>query len=36
VKNVLIVEDAGAIRSMMQHPFKATGRIFAVEAGNGF
>jgi CheY-like chemotaxis protein len=36
VKNVLIVEDPGAIRSMMQLPVKATRRFFAVEAGNGF
>jgi DNA-binding NtrC family response regulator len=36
VKNVLIVEDPGAIRSMLQLPFEAMGRFFAVEVGNGF
>jgi CheY-like chemotaxis protein len=36
VKNVLIIEDSKAIRSMMRFPFEATRRFCAVEAGNGF
>ena len=36
MKNVLIVEYLGAIRSMMLLSLEATGSFFAVEAGNGF
>jgi two-component system chemotaxis response regulator CheY len=36
MKNVLIVEDSKAIRSMMRVSLEETGGFFAVEAGNGF
>jgi hypothetical protein len=36
VKNVLIVEDPEAIRSIMQLTVKATRRFFAIEAWSGF
>ena len=36
MKNVLIVEDSKAIRSMMRVSLEEMGEFFAVEAGNGF
>jgi two-component system chemotaxis response regulator CheY len=36
MKNVLVVEDSKAIRSMMRVSFEETGGFIAVEAGNGF
>ena len=36
MKNVLIVEDSKAIRSMMRVSLEEMGGFFAVEAGNGF
>ncbi len=36
MRNVLIVEDSKAIRSMMRVSLEETGEFFAVEAGNGF
>ncbi len=36
MKNVLIVEDSKAIRSMIRVSLEETGGFFAVEAGNGF
>ncbi len=36
MKNVLIVEDSKAIRSMIRVSLEETGDFFAVEAGNGF
>jgi two-component system chemotaxis response regulator CheY len=36
MKNVLIVEDSKAIRSMMRVSLEEAGGFFAVEAGNGF
>jgi two-component system chemotaxis response regulator CheY len=36
MKNVLIVEDSKAIRSMMRVSLEETGGYFFVEAGNGF
>jgi two-component system chemotaxis response regulator CheY len=36
MKNVLIVEDSKAIRSMIRVSLEEAGEYFAVEAGNGF
>jgi two-component system chemotaxis response regulator CheY len=36
MKNVLLVEDSRAIRSMMRVSLEESGGFFAVEAGNGF
>lgn len=36
MKNVLVVEDSKAIRSMMRVSLEEAGGIFAVEAGSGF
>lgn len=36
MKNVLIVEDSKAIRSMIRVSLEEEGEYFAVEAGNGF
>jgi two-component system chemotaxis response regulator CheY len=36
MKNVLIVEDSRAIRSMIRVSLEEAGGFFAVEAGNGF
>lgn len=36
MKNVLVVEDSKAIRSMMRVSLEEAGDLFAVEAGNGF
>jgi len=36
MKNVLIVEDSKAIRSMIRVSLEEAGGYFAVEAGNGF
>jgi two-component system chemotaxis response regulator CheY len=36
MKNVLIVEDSKAIRSLIRIALEETGGFFAVEAGNGF
>lgn len=36
MKNVLIVEDSKAIRSMIRVAIEEVGGFFAVEAGNGF
>ena len=36
MKNVLIVEDSKAIRSMIRVSLEESGDFFAVEAGNGF
>jgi two-component system chemotaxis response regulator CheY len=36
MKNVLIVEDSKAIRSMIRVSLEEAGDFFAVEAGNGF
>lgn len=36
MKNVLIVEDSKAIRSMVRVVLEEAGGLFAVEAGNGF
>ncbi|HEX9019716.1 MAG TPA: response regulator [Nitrospirota bacterium] len=36
MKNVLIVEDSKAIRSMIRMSLEEAGGFFAVEAGNGF
>ena len=36
MKNVLIVEDSKAIRSMMRVSLEEMGEFFAVEAGSGF
>ena len=36
MKNVLIVEDSKAIRSMIRVSLEEAGEFFAVEAGNGF
>jgi len=36
MKNVLIVEDSKAIRSMIRVVLEEAGGFFAVEAGNGF
>src|SRR5512146_1116413 len=36
MKNVLIVEDSKAIRSMIRASLEEDGGFFAVEAGNGF
>ncbi len=36
MKNVLVVEDSKAIRSMMRVSLEEAGNIFAVEAGSGF
>ena len=36
MKNVLVVEDSRAIRSMIRVSLEETGGFFAVEAGNGF
>jgi two-component system chemotaxis response regulator CheY len=36
MKNVLIVEDSKAIRSMIRIALEEAGDFFAVEAGNGF
>ncbi len=36
MKNVLIVEDSKAIRSMIRVSLEEDGGFFAVEAGNGF
>jgi two-component system, chemotaxis family, chemotaxis protein CheY len=36
MKNVLIVEDSKAIRSMMRVSLEEDGNFFAVEASNGF
>ncbi len=36
MKNVLIVEDSKAIRSMIRVALEEAGDFFAVEAGNGF
>ncbi len=36
MKNVLLVEDSKAIRSMMRVSLEEAGGFFAVEAGNGF
>ncbi len=36
MKNVLVVEDSKAIRSMMRVSLEEAGGIFAVEAGTGF
>ncbi len=36
MKNVLIVEDSKAIRSMIRVSLEEAGEFYAVEAGNGF
>jgi two-component system, chemotaxis family, chemotaxis protein CheY len=36
MKNVLVVEDSKAIRSMIRVVLEETGDFFAAEAGNGF
>ena len=36
MKNVLIVEDSKAIRSMIRVALEGEGDFFAIEAGNGF
>jgi two-component system chemotaxis response regulator CheY len=36
MKNVLVVEDSKAIRSMIRVSLEEAGGFFAVEAGNGF
>ncbi len=36
MKNVLIVEDSKAIRSMIRAALEGVGDFFAIEAGNGF
>ncbi len=36
MKNVLIVEDSKAIRSMIRVALEETGDFFAIEAGSGF
>ncbi len=36
MKNVLVVEDSKAIRSMIRVALEESGDFFAVEAGNGF
>ena len=36
MRNVLVVEDSKAIRSMMRVSLEEAGDFFAVEAGNGF
>jgi two-component system chemotaxis response regulator CheY len=36
MKNVLIVEDSKAIRSMIRVSLEEAGEFFAIEAGNGF
>ena len=36
MKNVLIVEDSKAIRSMIRVALEGMGDFFAIEAGNGF
>ena len=36
MKNILIVEDSKAIRTMIRVSLEETGGFFAVEAGNGF
>ena len=36
MKNVLVVEDSKAIRSMIRVSLEEAGDFFAVEAGNGF
>ena len=36
MKNVLVVEDSKAIRSMIRTSLEEMGGFFAVEAGNGF
>jgi two-component system chemotaxis response regulator CheY len=36
MKNVLIVEDSKAIRSLIRIALEETGGVFTVEAGNGF
>lgn len=36
MKNVLIVEDSKAIRSMIRVSLEEAGGFFAIEAGNGF
>ena len=36
MKNVLVVEDSRAIRSMIRVSLEEAGGFFAVEAGNGF
>jgi two-component system, chemotaxis family, chemotaxis protein CheY len=36
MKNVLIVEDSKAIRSMIRVALEEVGGFFAIEAGNGF
>lgn len=36
MKNVLVVEDSKAIRSVMRVSLEEAGDFFAVEAGNGF
>jgi len=36
MKNVLVVEDSKAIRSMIRTALEEMGGFFAVEAGNGF
>ncbi len=36
MKNVLIVEDSKAIRSMIRVALEGVGDFFAIEAGNGF
>lgn len=36
MKNVLIVEDSKAIRTMIRVSLEETGGVFVVEAGNGF
>jgi len=36
MKNVLVVEDSKAIRSMIRVSLEEAGGLFAVEAGNGF
>ncbi|MEK6700438.1 MAG: response regulator [Nitrospirota bacterium] len=36
MKNVLIVEDSKAIRSMLRVALEEMGDFFAIEAGNGF
>jgi two-component system chemotaxis response regulator CheY len=36
MKNILIVEDSKAIRSMIRVSLEESGRFYVVEAGNGF
>ena len=36
MKNVLVVEDSKAIRSMIRVALEEAGGFFAIEAGNGF